>query len=100
MILVHKHDLDPKLNLEGLKRGDKVEIEIADVSPMGIVLDSKTLKLHALRDISEPREPIIKPSKEKTTANMPLPALKTMIQKPIPAPVAAPVMPPPMPPMK
>lgn len=95
MILVHKHDLDPKLNLEGLKRGDKIEIEIADVSPMGLVLDSKTLKLHELRDVKEPRAPIIKPAKEKTMASMPLPALKDMIQKPIPAPVL-----PPVPPMK
>jgi hypothetical protein len=96
MILVHKHDLDPKLNLEGLKRGDKVELEIADVSPMGIVLDSKSLKLHSLRDLNEPREPIVKPSKEKSTATMPLPALKNMIQTP---PAAAPVTPP-APPVK
>jgi hypothetical protein len=103
MILVHKHDLDPKLNLEGgLKRGDKVEIEIADVSPMGIVLDPKTLKLHAIRDLHEQREPLVKPSKSKAT--MPLPDLKNMIQ-PTP-PAAAPVAPPmppaahPMPPVK
>jgi hypothetical protein len=99
MILVHKHDLDPKLNLEGLKRGDKVEIEIADVSPMGLVLDSKTLKLNSIRDLHEHREPIVKPTKEKSTAHMPLPDLKTMIQNP---PAAAPVAPPtpPMPPAK
>lgn len=99
MIMVNKHDLDPKLNLEGgLKRGDKVEIEIADVSPMGIVLDPKTLKLHAIRDLHEQREPLVKPTKSKAT--MPLPDLKNMIQAP---PAAAPVAPPmahPMPPVK
>ena len=102
MIMVNKHDLDPKLNLDGgLKRGDKVEIEIADVSPMGIVLDPRTLKLHAIRDLNEQREPIIKPTKTKSPATMPLPDLKSMLQKPMPAPAPAPVMPPvPMPPMK
>ena len=101
MLMIPKHDLDPKLNLEGgLKRGDKVELEIADVTPMGITLDSRTLKLHSIRDLNEHREPIIKPSKSKNTANMPLPALKSMIQNL--APVAAPVAPPtpPLPPVK
>jgi len=100
MIMVNKHDLDPKLNLEGgLKRGDKVELEIADVSPMGITLDPKTLKLHSVRDINEPREPIVKPVKSKSTATMPLPDLKSMLQKPLPA--SAPIMPPaPVPPLK
>jgi hypothetical protein len=101
MIMVNKHDLDPKLNLEGgLKRGDKVELEIADVSPMGITLDPKTLKLHSVRDINEAREPIVKPTKSKSAATMPLPDLKSMLQKPMPAPAAAPVIPPPMPPVK
>ena len=31
MLMVNKHDLDPKLNIMGLKRGDKVELEIADL---------------------------------------------------------------------
>jgi hypothetical protein len=102
MLMVNKHDLDPKLNIMGLKRGDKVELEIADVSPMGFTLDPKTLKLNEVRDLNEVREPLVKASKPKNTANMPLPALKNMIQKPMPAPMAppavapAPVMPPPM----
>ena len=106
MLMIPKHDLDPKLNLEGgLKRGDKVELEIADVTPMGITLDSRTLKLHSVRDIHEQREPIVKPSKAKNTAHMPLPDLKSMIQNP--APAAPPAMPPavhpapaPLPPVK
>lgn len=104
MLMVNKHDLDPKLNLMGLKRGDKIEIEIADVSPMGITLDPHTIKLDMVRDPNEPREPIVKPSKPKTMANMPLPALKTMVQHPMPAPMAPPMAPPApapvMPPMK
>lgn len=104
MIMVNKHDLDSKLNLMGLKRGDKIEIEIADVTPMGLTLDPRTIKLDEVRDLNEPREPIVKVSKPKNMANMPLPALKTMVQHPTPAPMAppmaapapAPVMPPPM----
>lgn len=103
MLMVNKHDLDSKLNLEGLKRGDKVEIEIADVSPMGITLDPRTIKLDQMRDPMEERAPLVKPSKAKTMANMPLPALKSMIQNPAPMapPAAHPApMPAPMPPMK
>ena len=90
MLMVNKHDLDPKINIMGLKRGDKVEIEIADVTPMGLTLDPKTIKLNEMRDPSETREPLVKQPKPKTMANMPLPALKTMIQKPMPAPVTPP----------
>lgn len=86
MLMVNKHDLDPKLNLEGLKRGDKVEIEIADVSPMGITLDPRTIKLDQMRDPMEERAPLVKPSKSKSAAHMPLPDLKSMIQKPPMAP--------------
>jgi hypothetical protein len=100
MLMVNKHDLDPKLNIMGLKRGDKVELEIADVSPMGFTLDPKTLKLHEVRDLNEIREPLMKAPKAKTAATMPLPALKNMIQNP--APVVPPVVPPmaPLPPVK
>ena len=96
MLMVNKHELDPKLNIMGLKRGDKVEIEIADVSPMGITLDTKTIKLDEMRDPNEPREPLVKQPKIKSAANIPLPDLKQMIQNPAPMPV----MPPPMPPVK
>lgn len=96
MLMIPKHDLDPKINLDGgLKRGDKVELEIADVTPMGITLDSRTLKLHSVRDLNEQREPLVKPPKGKNTANMPLPDLKNMIQNP--APVGPPALPPPPP---
>jgi len=94
MLMVNKHDLDPKINLMGLKRGDKIELEVADVTPMGFTLDPKTVKLTAVRDEAEQREPLVKPSKPKL-GTMPLPALKSMIQHPMPAPVM-----PPMPPMK
>ena len=90
MLMVNKHDLDPKLNHMGLKRGDKVEIEIADVTPMGFTLDPRTIKLDEMRDPNELREPLVKQPKQKTMANMPLPALKNMIQKPISAPVTPP----------
>lgn len=93
MLMVNKHDLDPKMNLMGLKRGDKIEIEIADVSPMGLTLDPRTIKLDEVRDVNEPREPIVKPPKAKNMANMPLPALKSMVQNPMPAPMAPPVNP-------
>lgn len=94
MLMVNKHDLDPKLNLMGLKRGDKIQVEIADVTPMGFTLDPKTVSLTEMRDVAEPREPIMKTPKPKLNS-MPLPDLKSMIQHPMPA---APVMPPP--PMK
>lgn len=93
MLMINKHDLDPKLNHMGLKRGDRVEIEIADVSPMGFTLDPKTIKLSAVRDLEEVREPLVKQPKPKTMANMPLPDLKTMIQPP-PSITPAPPMPP------
>lgn len=89
MLMVNKHDLDPKLNLMGLKRGDKVEVEIADVSPMGFTLDPKTIKLNEMRDPDELREPLMKVPKPKTAASMPLPDLKTMIQQPAPVPAPA-----------
>jgi hypothetical protein len=100
MLMINKHDLDPKLNLLGLKRGDKVELEIAEVSPMGFTLDPKTLKLNEVRDINEDREPLVKPPKVKTMANMPLPALKTMIQNPMPAPVMPSALPSVLPPVR
>jgi hypothetical protein len=95
MLMVNKHDLDPKLNLMGLKRGDKVEIEIADVSPMGFTLDPKTIKLDEMRDPNEIREPLMKTPKPKTAANMPLPDLKSMLQQPspVPAPDSVPMPP-------
>lgn len=83
MLMVNKHDLDPKLNLMGLKRGDKIEIEIADVTPMGITLDPRTIKLDQVRDIMEEREPLVKPPKPKSMSAMPLPELKNMIQMPV-----------------
>lgn len=97
MLMISKEQLDPKLNIMGLKRGDKVEIEIADVTPMGITLDPRTIKLDAPRDMMEPREPLMKQPKQKNMAKMPLPDLKTMLQHPPMAP--APVAPAPMPPM-
>jgi len=95
MLMVNKHDLDPKLNLMGLKRGDKVEVEIADVSPMGFTLDPKTIKLDEMRDPDEIREPLMKATKPKTAASMPLPDLKSMIQQPspVPAPDSVPMPP-------
>ena len=89
MLMVNKHDLDPKINHMGLKRGDKVEIEIADVSPMGLTLDPRTIKLDEMRDPNEQRESLVKQPKQKNMANMPMPDLKSMIQKPIPVPPPA-----------
>lgn len=102
MLMVNKHDLDPKLNLMGLKRGDKIEIEVADVTPMGLTLDPRTIKLDEVRDVNEAREPIMKQPKPKNMATMPLPALKDMVQHPMPMPAPAPVKPAmaPMPPVK
>jgi hypothetical protein len=100
MIMVQKSDLDPKLNLEGLKRGDRVEMEIDSVTPMGLTVDPKTLKLNGVRDLTEPRAPLVKPPKVKNAANMPLPALKNMIQQPMPnpmPPISGPAVPPPAP---
>lgn len=99
MIMVNKHDLDPKMNLMGLKRGDKIEIEIADVTPMGLTLDPRTIKLDEVRDPNEPREPIVKPPKPKNAATMPLPALKSMVQHPMPLPPPPPAPAPLAPPM-
>lgn len=82
MIMVNKHDLDSKLNHMALKRGDKIVIEIADISPMGFTLDPKTIKLDEMRDPTEEREPLTKIPKPKSMAQMPLPDLKTMIQQP------------------
>ena len=94
MLMVNKHDLDPKMNHMGLKRGDKVEIEIADVTPMGFTLDPRTIKLDEMRDPNEPRESLVKQSKPKNAATMPLPALKTAIQPPMPAAMPPKAMPP------
>lgn len=100
MIIVNKQDLDSKLNHLALKRGDKIEIEIADVNPMGLLLDPKTIKLDEMRDPEEAREPLTKAPKAKSMAQMPLPDLKNMIQNPMPAvpvaPSAAPVPPAPI----
>ena len=93
MLMVAKHDLDPKMNHMGLKRGDKVEIEIADVTPMGFTLDPRTIKLNEMRDPDEVREPLTKQPKAKSAASMPLPDLKSMIQPPMSAPAQPPMLP-------
>jgi len=105
MLVIPKKDFPKMLNPVGLKRGDTVEIEIGDVSPDFITLDPTTLKLKAMRDPMEPREPLVKQPKPKapaapSMAHMPLPALKSMIQNPAPAPAPAPAARPlpPMPP--
>lgn len=99
MLVIPKKDFPKLLNPMGLKRGDKVEIEIGEATPDFITLDPSTLKLHGMRDMAEPREPLVKVSKPKNVGTMPMPDLKSMIQKPPMAPPMAPP-PPPMPPMK
>lgn len=103
MLVIPKKDFPKLLNPVGLKRGDKVEIEIGEVSPDFITLDPSTLKLDAVRNPMEHREPLVKASKPKMST-MPLPDLKNMIQKPpmLPPPSTSPMTPPPapMPPMK
>lgn len=97
MLVIPKKDYPKDLNPLGLKRGDIIEIEIGDSTPDFITLDPASLKLKAMRDISEPREPIMKmpkPKKDPSMANMPLPDLKTMIQNPTPPPAPAPILPP------
>lgn len=98
MLIIPKKDFPKMLNPLGLKRGDIVEIEVGDASPDFITLDPATLKLNVMRDPNEPRDPLMKQPKPKsdTTASMPLPDLKSMIQAPPMAPPAAA----PMPPMK
>lgn len=102
MLVIPKKDFPKLLNPIGLKRGDIVEIEVGDASPDFITLDPSTLKLNVMRDPTEPREPLVKVPKAKPLHNMPMPDLKTMIQKPPMAPPPAPMTPPPapMPPMK
>ena|SRR5579862_7058529 len=103
MLVIPKKDYPKGLNPMGLKRGDKIELEVGDVSPDYITLDPSTMKLNGVRDLTEPREPLIKIPKPKANmANMPLPALKSAIQNPpMTPPAAAPTTPPPsMPPMK
>lgn len=98
MLVIPKKDFPKDLNALGLKRGDVIEIEVADATLDFITLDPATLKLKMMRDPLEAREPIVKMPKPKkdSMANMPLPDLKSMIQNPpAPAPAAAPL--PPMP---
>lgn len=101
MLIIPKKDFPKSLNPIGLKRGDIIEIEIGDATPDFITLDPATLKLNVMRNPGEPREPLVKISKPKAPAMMPLPDLKTMIQKPMP-PMAPPAAsaPAPMPPVK
>jgi len=101
MLVIPKKDFPKSLNPLGLKRGDVIEIEIGEASPDFITLDPSTLKLNVMRNPAEPREPLVKIPKPKTMANMPLPDMKTMLQKPS-MPSAAPMTPPPaaMPPIK
>lgn len=98
MVVIPKKDFPKLLNPMGLKRGDVVELEVADANGDFIMLDPATLKLKIVRDPNEIREPIEKQPKPKapSMANMPLPDLKSMIQNPAPAPAPMP----PMPPMK
>ena len=101
MLVIPKKDYPKDLNALGLKRGDVVQIEIGESTPDFITLDPSTMKLTAMRDATEPREPLVKMPKPKapSMANMPLPALKAQIQNPpMSAPAAAPL--PPMPPVK
>lgn len=92
MLVIPKKDYPKGLNPIGLKRGDIVEIEIGESTPDFITLDPATLKLKAMRDPMEPREPLVKLPKPKapSMAKMPLPALKSMIQNPTPAPAPMP----------
>ncbi len=96
MLVIPKRDYPKDLNPMGLKRGDKIEIEVGEVSPDFITLDPATLKLTGMRDPGEIREPLVKMPKPKqpTMANMPLPNLKSMIQQPMTPPPAAAPMPP------
>lgn len=96
MLIIPKKDFPKDLNPLGLKRGDKVELEIADSTPDYITIDPSSLKLKMVRDLNENRPPLVKPKKVSNTASMPLPALKSMIQNP---PAPAPAGPAPMPPM-
>lgn len=98
MLVIPKKDFPKDLNPLGLKRGDVVEIEIGDANTDFITLDPSTLKLKAMRDPAEVREPLVKQPKPKkdTMATMPLPALKAHIQNPAPAPAPA-ALPPSMP---
>jgi hypothetical protein len=98
MVVLPKKEWPKELNSAGLKRGDIVQMEVADSTPEYISVDPSTLKLHQVRNPVENREPIMKPKKQNA-ANMPLPALKNMLPNaPMPAPTgnpqAAPLMPP------
>jgi hypothetical protein len=102
MIVVPKKDLPKDINPMGLKRGDVIQVEIADATPDYLTIDPATLKLALMRDPNEPRESHIKEPKPKkdSLASMPLPDLKMALQNPpAPGPVATPAMPP-MPPAK
>lgn len=92
MLIIPKKDFPKTLNPLGLKRGDIIEIEIGDASPDFLTLDPSTLKLNVMRDPNEMREPLMKAAK-KTTASMPLPDLKSMIQAPPVDAAAAPAAP-------
>lgn len=105
MLVIPKKDFPKMLNPMGLKRGDRVEIEVGDVSPDFITLDPATLKLNGMRDMTEPREPLVKMPKPKPLHTMPMPDLKNMIQQPpmpnagaapMPSPTSAPMPPAPM----
>lgn len=86
MIIIPKKDFPQHLNPLGLKRGDKVQLEITDATADYITLDPASLKLHQVRDINEQRPPLVKMPKPKNAATMPLPALKSSIQAPPMAP--------------
>lgn len=90
MLIIPKKNFPPDLNPLGLKRGDVVEIEVSDATQDYITLDPVTLKLNALRNPHEQREPLVKQHKPKNAAQLPLPDLKSMIQPQphMPAPAA------------
>lgn len=101
MLVIPKKDFPKGMNPLGLKRGDIVEIEIGDATIDYITLDPTSMRLKAMRDPMESREPLMKIPKPKTDmANMPLPDLKAALQNPPTPPVAPAVQPPVMPPLQ
>jgi hypothetical protein len=98
MLVIGKKDYPKDLNPLGLKRGDVIQLEVADATTDFITVDPATLKLLTVRDAAEPRDPIIKepkPKKMDTLATMPLPDLKMALQNPpMPGPVEKPALPP------